>query len=1267
MKNNLKQTVFDSGVTKDLNHKNLFDNENPKRPNDEGRVSSNDDGTELSPEIQGDDDSKATSMDENNNTHPEGNVPNETDFVNDFCENSEFNSKVEDLPAHTVRRSSRQTKLPTSVNDFVNEGKVKYGVEKVVNYANLNHGNFCFATWSLIKYEARLVAKGFNQRERIDFDETFSPVVKIYTVRCLIALYVTNKWPLSQLYVNNAFLYGDLDEDVYMTIPQGFANKDNKNKSKNNKFIALLVYVDDIVVTGNCMNEIENFKSFLKSKFNIKDLGSLKYFLGIEGCKPVSTPMEPNSVLPYVATSDDPLLDNITSYQKLLCKLIYLTHTRPDISYSVHCLAQYMHSSLKFHLNCALNVLRYLKNAPEAEYRFMSSAACEIIWIQKLLFDLKTEVTLPVDLFCDNKFALQLAINTVFHERQKEDFIPIVEQIWNENIQGCTMFKVVKRLKMLKGQLKKLSWKNGNIFDNVVILRDKVKDAQNAVNEMPYDNERKKIAATILNEYNEAMIDEENLLFQMAKVEWLNEGDRNTTYFHKAVKSKRNKNRIMSINNSQGIAVEGNDVATEVVNTLRNFFMVKEVSDKEIKNAMFDISDYKAPGPDGYSTCFFKKAWNVVGKDVCQAVKDFFVNGKLLKEINSTLIALIPKSAFIQGRTIQDNILLTQELLKGYNRKGGSKRCSLKIDIAKAYDTVSWEFLRSILTLFGFHKKMVDWICTCITSTSFSISINGEIHGNFKGGRGLRQGDPISHYLFTLVMEVFTLIMNYKIQQAHNFKYHVGCKDIKLTHLCFADDLLVLCYGSTESVIVIKEALELFSKIFGLKPNMNKSTIFFSNMDIGEKSRILNIMPFQVGTFPNRYLGVPLITKRLGKTECKKLVDKVKSRIGDWKNKFLSYAGRVQLIASVLSSMHIYWASVFLLPKSNVKDIERVLKGFLWNQGDIARVQWIHMVKLKEMSVWEIEEEANDSWTWKALLNLRSKARRHIEHKIGNGESTSVWFDKWCDNGPFCQLITNRGIYDARFDLKAFVADMIVNGQWIWNDERQNKFPNICSIRVPMLTNEKDSVVWKSKNGGNKKFSVKQVWNDYNKDNPTVKWGKLTCMDSHNPLFFQCPYSIRVWKVLKKKIKVYYIWQERNKRQFTNEKRTMKDVSGIILDTVRLKLSITDAPLVFCAISGNVGNWYSPLVERDIGCISLLSDIIRLSVKDSLSAKHRRAMKDSLSEKHQRAMKGLAECKASARNLRRIQVKDIVKEVEDYLKTYSSAGMDISWYVDGMR
>ncbi|GJW97791.1 RNA-directed DNA polymerase, eukaryota, reverse transcriptase zinc-binding domain protein [Tanacetum coccineum] len=405
-----------------------------------------------------------------------------------------------------------------------------------------------------------------------------------------------------------------------------------------------------------------------------------------------------------------------------------------------------------------------------------------------------------------------------------------------------------------------------------------------------------------------------------------------------------------------------------------------------------------------------------------------------------------------------------------------------------------------------------------------------------------------------------------------NFKYHAGCKEIKLTHLCFANDLLVMCHGNVDSVMVVKEALDIFSSVFGLKPNMRKSTIFFGNIDVGEKRKILDIMPFQEGRFPMRYLGAPLINKRLGRNNCKQLIDKVKNRIADWKNIFLSYARRVQLIASVLGSMQLYWASVFLLPKSTMKDIEIILKGFLWTQGDKARaakkdtlwVQWIHMIKLKRRSLWVIDTKVSDSWIWKVLLGLRDKARKHIEQRIGNGENTSVWFDKWCEIGPLSDYITSRDLYDARYEHDASVASMISNA------------------------------IWRDNNKQIKKFSIKQVWDDYKINGPKVNWGNLVwftqSIPNHMFIVWLDIHGRLIWKALKLKVHdanvpndwhsfvnylasigrnksirvilkkivfgaaVYFIWQERNRRLFTSVKREVIDLLEAILEVIKLRL-----------------------------------------------------------------------------------------------------------------
>ncbi|GKC83476.1 RNA-directed DNA polymerase, eukaryota, reverse transcriptase zinc-binding domain protein [Tanacetum coccineum] len=342
--------------------------------------------------------------------------------------------------------------------------------------------------------------------------------------------------------------------------------------------------------------------------------------------------------------------------------------------------------------------------------------------------------------------------------------------------------------------------------------------------------------------------------------------------------ARKHKNRVATICNEEETMFEGEKVPEQFVAHFKKFLgcsapvqpldtsnlqvrsivsnedacdMIGPVSNEEIKEALFGIEDNKAPGPDGYTSKFFKKAWTVVGDDVCMAIKEFFATGKLLGEMDNDLCA------------------------------------------------------------------------------AFSINVNGERPGYFKGGRGLRQGDPISPYLFTLVMEMFNIIVQSKIKDSPKFKYHWGCKQMKISHLCFADDLLMFCHGDTESVKVIKSALEDFSKVSGLVSNMGKSTMFFGNVKEHVKQEILSILPFKVGTLPVTF---PLVSKQIGLNECKCLMEKVRVKVHCWKNKMLTYAGRLQLISSVLSSIHVYWAFVFILPKMIVKEIDKLLKGFLWCQ-----------------------------------------------------------------------------------------------------------------------------------------------------------------------------------------------------------------------------------------------------------------------------------------------------------------------------------------------
>ncbi|GJX41721.1 putative RNA-directed DNA polymerase [Tanacetum coccineum] len=831
----------------------------------------------------------------------------------------------------------------------------------------------------------------------------------------------------------------------------------------------------------------------------------------------------------------------------------------------------------------------------------------------------------------------------------KSKFNDIVAEQWLMSVDGYSMYRVVTKMKALKKPLRKLLQSHGNLHDRVNSLRTELDEVQKALDRNPLDTNLRDEEAAYVNAFNEAKIDEERFLKQKAKIEWLDVGDSNSSYFHKSVKCKNQQSRIDSIRDNEdnevtgtlvadcfekhyhqflGVSAECDDLNSvdmfpKCINSETSMNIVRNITNKEIKTAMFNIGDDRAPGPDGFTSIFFKKSWNIVGNDVCSAVREFFDNGQLLKEVNHTFLALIPKvstplkivsenqSAFIPGRRILDNILITQELMHNYHRNRRPPRCVFKVDIQKSYDTVDWKFLDYILRCYGFHHKMVKWIMTCVMTASFSICINGDIYGFFKGKRGLRQGDPLSPYLFTLVMEVLTLIIKRRVRLSDSFRYHNRCEDLQLVNVCFADDLFIFTRGDVDSARLIMEALGEFQKCSGLVPSIPKSKVYFCNVRNQIKTEILGIMPFTQGELPVKYLGVPLISSRLLNRDCKILVEKVANKIRDWKNKSLSYAGRLQLCRSVLSSMHVYWAAVLVIPIGIIHDIEQLMRGFLWCNGDLKRgkakvawediclpksegglgirsleifnialmtthiwnivtnkeslwVKWVHMYKLKGRTIWDIPVRADMSWGWRKLLQIREVVKPFFWKILGNGKSTSLWFDRWNVQSPLIQYITPREITHEGYNLKTCVVDMVTNEGWKWPHAWLLKAPNINLIPVPNLVDDRlDETQWRDTNGVFSSFSVRNAWEALRPRGIEVSWS-LAGMDTIPPILQNIiaylqpvAHQRNIRSVIGRllvAVASYCIWMERNCHTFKNVRRTMEEVRDSIITIVRLKL-----------------------------------------------------------------------------------------------------------------
>lgn len=176
------------------------------------------------------------------------------------------------------------------------------------------------------------------------------------------------------------------------------------------------------------------------------------------------------------------------------------------------------------------------------------------------------------------------------------------------------------------------------------------------------------------------------------------------------------------------------------------------------------------------------------------------------------MIILPNQTTFNKGRQLLENCLLASEIVSDYHKNRRPKRMTLKVDIAKVFDSIRWHFILDCLIALQLPDSYIHWIACCLTTTSFSIGINGNLHGYFKRSRGLRQGDPISPYLFSLAMNILSQMLN-DVADQRKFHYHHKCEESKLTHLCFADDLLIFSDGSPSSFHGILAVLQEFNQL----------------------------------------------------------------------------------------------------------------------------------------------------------------------------------------------------------------------------------------------------------------------------------------------------------------------------------------------------------------------------------------------------------------------------------------------------------------------
>lgn len=469
-------------------------------------------------------------------------------------------------------------------------------------------------------------------------------------------------------------------------------------------------------------------------------------------------------------------------------------------------------------------------------------------------------------------------------------------------------------------------------------------------------------------------------------------------------------------------------------------------------------------------------------------MKDFFQNGNLPSEINETQVVLVPKvpnpeevghfrpiscckfllkiitkiimlrlrkfihqlispnqSAFIGGRLIQDNIVIVQEMLHSLNQQGGIARDSfvLKLDMSKAYDRLEWSFLEACLKAYGFNTVWVERVMQCVKGVSYSFKINGISSHKLTPQRGLRQGDPLSPYLFILAVDALSHLLQKAVEDRKLSGIKIAAGAPHLTHLFFADDLILFGKTDPKQVCELLAILNIFSKATGQRINCLKSGLIFGKkVPHHTRSQTSQILGIQAWNNPGKYLGLPAQWGRSRHVALSWIKDAIFNKMEGWKGKLLNQAGKETLIKAVIQAMPTYAMSILRFPKKFCDNIcSRVAKfwwarsgkerGIHWRRWQIltkskkdggmgfkdfnhmnlallakqtwrllqhSNLLWAQILKAKyfpESNILEASKKKGCSWVWSSILQGRDFLLNYGRWIVGDGETIRIWKDNW--------------------------------------------------------------------------------------------------------------------------------------------------------------------------------------------------------------------------------------------------------------------------------